>query len=66
MNLFADRLDILGVLAGVFLVLVALGTAAGQPWQHSGGAVVMIVQIFGVVATAAIGILLVWLAHFKA
>ena len=66
MNLFADRLDILGVLAGVFLVLVAIGTAAGQPWQYSGGTVVMIVQIFGVIATAAIGVVLVWLAHYKA
>lgn len=66
MNVFADRLDLLGVLAGVFLVLVAIGTAAGTPWTHSGGTIVMTVQIFGVLATAAIGILLVWLAHFTA
>lgn len=66
MNLFADRLDILGVLAGVFLVLVAIGTAIGTPWTHSGGTVVMVVQIFGVIVTAAIGIVLVWLAHYKA
>lgn len=66
MNLFADRLDLIGVLAGVFLVLVAAGTAAGTPWTHSGGTVVMILQLIGIVATAAIGIGLVWLAHFKA
>lgn len=66
MNVFADRLDVLGVLAGVFLVLVALGTAAGTPWQYSGGTIVMVVQVFGVIATAAIGVLLVWLAHVKA
>jgi len=66
MNVFADRLDVLGVLAGAFLVLVALGTAAGTPWTHSGGTIVMLIQVFGVVATAAIGIGLVWLAHFKA
>ena len=64
MNLFADRLDVLGVLAGVFLVLVALGTAMGTPWTHSGGTIVMVVQIFGIIATAAIGFVLVWLAHY--
>lgn len=66
MNVFADRLDILGVLAGVFLVLVAIGTAMGTPWTHSSDTAVMVVQIFGVIATAAIGILLVWFAHFEA
>lgn len=66
MTLFADRLDLLGVLAGVFLVLVAIGTAAGTPWVYSGGTLVMVLQIIGVLATAAIGVLLVWLAHFKA
>lgn len=66
MNVFADRLDLLGVLAGVFLVLVALGTASGTPWTHSGGTIVMLIQVFGVIATAAIGIALVWLSHFTA
>lgn len=66
MNVFADRLDALGVLAGVFLVLVALGTAAGTPWVYSGGTVVMVLQILGVLATAAIGAGLVWLSHFAA
>lgn len=65
MNAFADRLDLVGTLAGVFLVLVALGTLSGQPWQYSGSALVMVLQLVGIVATAAIGVLLVWLAHYK-
>lgn len=66
MNLFADRLDLLGVVTGVFLVLVALGTLVGQPWQYSGGSLVMVLQLVGIVATAGIGVLLVWLTHFTA
>lgn len=66
MNVFADRLDLLGTLTGVFLVLVAIGTAMGTPWVYSGSTLVTILQVFGVIATAAIGVFLVWLTHFKA
>ena len=58
---FADTLEPLGIVIGVFLVLVALGTLVGMPWQVKGmGAA--IVQIIAALATAGIGAGLVYLS----
>lgn len=58
-----DRLDALGSLAGAFVALLGLATLLGQPWQYTGGAAVMALQILGALATVAIGVGLVYLAH---
>lgn len=64
MNVFADDLDAFGVLVGVFLVLVGVGTLVGMPWQYSGsGSLVTVFQILGTVLTVALGGGLVWLVH---
>ncbi|MFC7044342.1 hypothetical protein ACFQH6_01995 [Halobacteriaceae archaeon GCM10025711] len=64
MNLFDDRLGLLGTLAGAFLVLAGLGTLVGMPWQYSGGgAGVAVGQILGAIATVAVGAGLVWLVR---
>lgn len=65
MELVQDRLDAIGVAAGVFLALVGVGTLWGQPWQYSaGGALVMVLQLLGALAAIAIGAGLVYLGHF--
>lgn len=64
-QVFADRLDALGVLVGVFVALVGLGTLVGMPWQYGSSTVTMVLQILGALATVALGAGLVWLTHSK-
>lgn len=58
-----DRLDVLGLAAGVFLVLVGLGTLAGMPWQYGGGAIVAVGNVVGALAAIAIGAGLAWFVY---
>ncbi|MFB6114598.1 MAG: hypothetical protein ABEJ58_10915, partial [Halodesulfurarchaeum sp.] len=55
MELVQERRDIGGVLGGLFVALVGLGTLAGQPWQYSGGVIVILFQILGAVSAVAVG-----------
>jgi energy-converting hydrogenase Eha subunit E len=57
-----DRLEPLGVATGIFLVLGSLGTLLGAPWS-SGGALVVALQLLGVVLGVAVGVGLVWLSY---
>ncbi|AWB28003.1 hypothetical protein [Halococcoides cellulosivorans] len=57
-----DRLGIYSVLVGVFLVLTALGTLAGQPWNTDPTVVITLIRLVGVVAVLGIGTGLLWLA----
>jgi hypothetical protein len=64
MNLdVTDRLEPLGIVAGAFLVLVAVGTVVGMPWQTSNDALASILQFLGVVAMLAVGIGLARLSY---
>jgi hypothetical protein len=58
-----DRLDAVGSLAGAFVVLLGLATLVGQPWQYTGGAAVMGLQLLGALAAVAIGVGLVYLVR---
>ncbi|MEF8773173.1 MAG: hypothetical protein V5A37_00450 [Halobacteriales archaeon] len=60
---FEDDLELWGVLAGGFLVLVGLGTLVGMPWRYNTGILVSIAQLIGILATIAVGAGLVWLAR---
>jgi hypothetical protein len=62
-QVFADKLDLYGVLVGAFLALVGLGTLVGMPWQYSGGGLVTVLQILGAVGAVGVGVGLAWLAH---
>lgn len=63
-NRFDDRLEPFGVAAGVFLVLVGIGTIAGAPWAIKGSMGAAALQILGALATAALGAGLVWLSRY--
>jgi hypothetical protein len=60
---FEDRLAVLGVLVGAFVIVVALGTLLGTPWTTTGSTSVVIVQLVGVVATIAIGVALIVITY---
>jgi len=57
-----DRLAPLGVTVGVVLVLGSLGTLLGSPWS-TGGAVVTVLQLVGVVLGVGVGVGLAWLSY---
>ena len=65
MDVFQDRLDLVSIPVGLFVLVVGLGTLLGQPWQYAaGGAPQMVLQLLGALAAVAIGVGLVWLGHF--
>ncbi|MBP2250215.1 hypothetical protein J2754_000512 [Halarchaeum solikamskense] len=58
-----DPFDALGTVLGVYLALAAIATLVGRPWQYTGGAGVMIVQIVGCVLTFFVGAALLALVY---
>ena len=59
---FDDKLEPLGIAAGVFLILAALGTLAGAPWATNPDTLAVALQLIGVVATIALGAGLAYLS----
>jgi len=60
---FEDRLSVLGVLVGGFVIVAGLGTLLGAPWSTTASTSVLLVQMVGIVATVAIGVLLVVITY---
>lgn len=58
-----DRLELLGLAVGGFLVLAGLATVAGTPWTHKATVAAAVVQVLGALGTAAIGAGLIWLTR---
>jgi len=58
-----DSLDVLGTILGVYVALAALATLVGMPWQTTGGAVVMVVQVVGTILAVGVGVGLLYLLH---
>jgi cytochrome c biogenesis protein CcdA len=54
-TLFADRLEVLGLVMGAFLVLVGLGALVGLTWQTSQTLLVGLVQVIGALLAIAVG-----------
>lgn len=60
---FEDRLDVVGVAAGAFLVVVGLATVVGASWAQKGDLLAAALQVLGALATAGVGVALVWLTQ---
>jgi len=56
---FSDRLESLGTVVGVLLVLFALGFLAGQPWGTESSTLALLLKLVGVGLLAALGAFLV-------
>lgn len=56
----ADPLVPLGVLVGLFLIAVGVGTLVTAPWQYYGSQAVTILRIIGTIGTILIGIALIY------
>lgn len=59
---FDDKLEPLGITAGVFLVFAGLGTIAGAPWATNPDTVAVAIKILGSLATVALGAGLAYLS----
>ena len=60
---FEDKLEPLGILTGILLVFVGLGTLIGQPWTTANSTIALVLQFVGIVVTVAIGVALVGLSY---
>lgn len=60
---FEDTLEPLGIVTGVLLVLVGLGTLIGQPWATANSTVALVLQFVGIAVTVALGAVLVRLSY---
>ena len=59
-----DPLEPLGVVFGVLLVLIGIGTLVGTPWSYKSGSVVLMIgQIIGALAAIGIGAALAWVTR---
>lgn len=58
-----DRLEVLGVAVGVFLILGSLGTLVGMPWNTNPDIAAVLLQLVGVALTIGLGAALVWIAR---
>lgn len=59
---FDDKLEPLGIAAGVFLVLVGLGTVVGAPWTTNPDTAAVAIKLLGALATIALGAGLAYLS----
>ncbi len=60
---FGDKLEVLGILLGAFVIITALGTLAGLPWSTAEGALPALVQVIGILATIGVGVVLILIAR---
>ncbi|MFC7072949.1 hypothetical protein ACFQJ7_13250 [Halovenus rubra] len=60
---YDDKLEILGLLGGVFIILVALGTLLEPPWTTNGATGAAIVQTIGVFLSVAVGLVLIEITY---
>lgn len=62
MNLLevGDRLEVLGVALGAFLILGSLGSLAGMPWQTNPDLGAVALQLVGIALTVGLGVAILW------
>lgn len=58
---YEDKLEFIGLLAGGFVIIVALGTLLEPPWTTNEDTAAAMVQTFGVVLSVLVGLALI---HF--
>lgn len=60
---YEDTLEILGVLGGLFLIIVALGTLSGLPWTTNEDGLAVAIQMVGILILFGLGVVLVLLTY---
>lgn len=62
---FEDRLEVLGLLVGLFLAVAGVGTLLGQPWATAGSTTIALIQLVGIVVAVAVGIVTILVTQSK-
>jgi hypothetical protein len=60
---YEDRLELLGILVGGFVVLYGLLLLGGTPWATNENTLAVVVQMLGILATMAVGVVLILIAY---
>lgn len=60
---YEDRLELLGILVGGFVVLYGLLLLGGTPWATNENILAVVVQMLGILATMAVGVILILVAY---
>lgn len=60
---YEDKLELIGLLAGGFVIIVALGTLLEPPWTTNEQTGAAIVQSIGVVLSVLVGIAMIHFTH---
>ncbi|MFB6311947.1 MAG: hypothetical protein ABEH64_12300 [Salinirussus sp.] len=63
LRVVGDRLETIGLVVGVILVIGAIGSIAGQPWQTNPDLAAVALQVLGSLLTIGLGVVLIWLAR---
>lgn len=56
---FEDRLEVLGIVTGAFVVVVGIGTFLTPPWTTNEAIGAALVQTIGILLTIVVGIILI-------
>lgn len=56
---YEDKLEVLGILVGAFVVVVGLGALSGLPWTTNENTIAGIIQLVGIIATIGVGVVLI-------
>lgn len=60
---FEDRLEVLGLIVGAFVIIAGLGSLAGTPWSTARGAGPAVFQVAGIILMIALGVAIVVLTR---
>jgi hypothetical protein len=60
---YDDKLEILGLLVGGYLLVTLLGTLIGLPWATAGGTAVGVVQTLGVLISIPVALLIIFVTQ---
>jgi L-asparagine transporter-like permease len=56
---FEDRLELLGLLVGAFVVIAGLGSLAGAPWATAQSTGPAVIRVAGIILMIALGVTII-------
>jgi len=56
---FHDKLEVMGILAGTFVIIMALSTLVGLPWTTTEFTGPAVVQVIGILLTLGLGAVII-------
>ncbi|MEF8814953.1 MAG: hypothetical protein V5A55_14240 [Halovenus sp.] len=60
---YKDKLELLGVLAGAVLLLMALGALVGTPWSTARSTGIAVLRVVGILFLGGVGALIIQVTY---